>query len=186
MRRWLLLALVVVFCGAILYVGYSIVNTDSSSRPASYRIVVIRVLDQRRIAYREVVVINGCAPTYEQCRTYAGVVQVLGKDELQGQIICRQRWTDCALTIADVGIVSAPLEDIPDPESWRWDVVWMRLERWFQELTRKRVTASSRPQVPSDTGGIGAWLCAARSLIRWPRPPPAGDGRSLRQEGYSR
>src|SRR3954447_5697903 len=101
MRMFLARALVLGLVGAAGWLSYSVIRAGILSRPPSYRAAVMRLLDQRGVSYRDVVVNDGCAPTYQRCRTYAGAVQVQAEVELQGQIACRGRWTSCVLTIAD-------------------------------------------------------------------------------------
>jgi NAD(P)-dependent dehydrogenase (short-subunit alcohol dehydrogenase family) len=80
-----------------------------------------------RVDYRDVVVVDGCAPSYQFCRTYAGSVQVLTATTLHGQIDCRERWTTCTLTVLQLGINGAPLDDIIDPVLARWEALYGQL-----------------------------------------------------------
>jgi hypothetical protein len=84
----------------------------------------MRLLDQRRVDYRDVVVVDGCAPSYQFCRTYAGAVQVLTATTLHGRIDCRERWIICTLTIPQLSINGAPLDNIIDPLLARWEALY--------------------------------------------------------------
>lgn len=97
----------------------------------------MRVLDQRRVDYRDVVVVDGCAPSYQFCRTYAGSVQVLAATTLHGQIDCRERWITCRLTVPQLGISDAPLDNSIDPFLARWEEIYGQWMIWMRELLRR-------------------------------------------------
>jgi hypothetical protein len=137
MRAWLLRGLLISLIGLGGYGALVIVGTELQTHAATYRAAVMQLLDQRGIAYRDIVVTDGCAPTYQFCRTYAGTVQVLAERELRGQIACRQRWTDCTLTLRNAGLVRAPLVDINAPLGLDLEVLRARLVLWFRDVTRK-------------------------------------------------
>jgi hypothetical protein len=105
---------------------------QTTPRASNYRAAVVAVLMDAQVDFHAVDVINGCAPTYQSCRTYAGTVYVERGHTTIGQISCRERWTNCALTLSDAGIVDAPLPDTRDPLIWRFEqlrgqlILWMR------------------------------------------------------------
>jgi hypothetical protein len=125
---------VVVTIGCIAYFALA---TNSQPRPGSYRAAVRRVLDAERVDYRDVVVTDGCAPSYQFCRTYAGSVQVLAATAMPGRIDCRERWTTCTLTVPQTGISGAPLDDVRDPFLARWEALYGRFMEWMRIVNRK-------------------------------------------------
>jgi hypothetical protein len=94
------------------------------------------VLDAQRVDYRDVVVVDGCAPNYQFCRSYAGWVQVLAATTMPGRIDCRERWTTCTLTVPQAGISGARLDDVRDPFSARWEALYGRLMAWMRQVYR--------------------------------------------------
>ena len=101
------------------------------------REAVKRVLDERRVDYRDIVVVDGCAPSYQLCRTYAGSVQVLAAARIPGQIDCRERWISCTLTVRQLEIYGAPLDDVLNPLLARWEALYgqfmLKLQHPWQE-----------------------------------------------------
>lgn len=127
MRQRMLMAVllgVVVTLGCSAYIN---TTTTTSPRPANYRAAVMRVLDAQGVDYRDVEVVDGCAPSYQLCRTYAGSVRVLAATAMPGRIECRERWISCTLTVQQVGIVGIPLDNTIDPLSERWDAIYGQL-----------------------------------------------------------
>jgi hypothetical protein len=92
------------------------------------------LLDGRRVDYREVLVVDGCAPSYQFCHTYAGAVQVLAATRMPGQIDCRERWTACTLTVPQLGIKDAPLDDVVNPIQARLEELYGQLRLWIRGL----------------------------------------------------
>ena len=72
-----MLAALVGIVGTAVCVGYFIDTANARLRPGSYREAVERVLDEQHIDYRDVEVIDGCAPSYQLCRFYAGKVRIM-------------------------------------------------------------------------------------------------------------
>ena len=129
MRRRILLMVLVGIIGAAAYVGSASIVANARPRPGSYREAVEHVLDQARVGYRDVEVTDGCAPTYQLCRTYAGTVQVLTeRTTLAGRIDCRRRWTGCTLTIPAIGLRDVALPDVVDSLPHTLDEVWEHIE----------------------------------------------------------
>src|SRR5215207_4376660 len=121
MRQGMLIAMliaVVVTLGCITYINAA---TTTSPRPANYRAAVRRVLDTHSVDYHDVEVLDGCAPSYQLCRTYAGSVQVLATTMMHGRVDCRERWITCSLTVQQAGIMGVPLDDPINPLIARWD-----------------------------------------------------------------
>jgi hypothetical protein len=136
MRQRIHLAALVVMVGAAAYIGYSIGTADARPRPQSYREAVERVLNEQRIDYRDVEVVDGCAPSYQFCRTYAGTVRVMAAITMSGQIDCRERWITCSLTIQQAGIMAIRLDNTIDPLTARWEALYGWLMLRFHEFYR--------------------------------------------------
>ncbi len=136
MRQRTLIAVLIGIIGAFGYIAYLTMATDTSTRPINYRAAVIRVLDAQRIDYRDVEVIDGCAPSYQNCRTYAGTVRLLATSVMPGQIACRERWTTCTITVQQAGILGVPLDDPINPFMARWEAFYGWLELRFREIYR--------------------------------------------------
>lgn len=132
MRMTMLLGLVVI----ISCTAYAIAATSAGPRPASYRAAVVRLLKAGRVEYRDVEVLDGCAPSYQSCRTYAAAVRVLAATTMAGRIECRERWTTCTLTIPQAGINDAPLEDTRDPVAARWEAIYGEMLLRLRQLLR--------------------------------------------------
>jgi len=94
----------------------------------------MRVLDAQGIDYHDVEVVDGCAPSYQFCRTYAGSVRVQATTVLIGQIGCGERWITCTLTIPQAGIHNVPLDNTIDPIAARWDAFYGQLILRLREL----------------------------------------------------
>lgn len=77
----------------------------------TYRAAVETVLARRGIEHQGVRVVDGCAPSHQFCRHYRGDVLVLAPRPRRGEIVCRWRWTGCALTIEQLGLHGEPLPD---------------------------------------------------------------------------
>lgn len=134
MRVGLLRALLLALIGGIGWGGFALMRATAMSRPTTYRAAVMWVLNDRGIGYRDVIVTDGCAPSYQQCYTYAGAVRVLAEVEHAGQITCRERWTSCTLSVPGLSITGAPLADIRDPLVWRWQQLYHQATRWVRGL----------------------------------------------------
>jgi hypothetical protein len=94
----------------------------------------MRVLDAEHVDYSDVVVVDGCAPSYQFCRSYAGSVQVLAGSAMSGRIDCRERWTTCTVSVPQAGISGAPLDDVRNPFLARWEALYGRFISWFREV----------------------------------------------------
>jgi hypothetical protein len=131
------LALLVGMVGTVACIGYFITAANTSTRPDSYRAAVERRLDQAAFSYRAVEVIDGCAPTYQLCRTYAGQVRVLTEaTTIDGRIDCRRRWTICTLTIPGAGLDAVVLPNVVDWQPRTLEEVWLYLQNWLDQVTR--------------------------------------------------
>ena len=136
------LALLAGMVWTVACVGYFITAANVRPQPGSYREAVKHLLDGARVGYRDVDVTDGCVPTYQLCRTYAGQVRVLTEATiLNGRIDCRRRWTSCALTIPGAGLDTEALPDVVDSLPLTLDEVWERLQDWFQQVTRPAESA---------------------------------------------
>jgi hypothetical protein len=83
MRKRVLLTVLVVMVGAAAGIGYLIDGTPARPQPKSYSAAIARILDAQHIDYRDIEVIDGCAPSEQRCRSYAGTVRVRsGPDRL--------------------------------------------------------------------------------------------------------
>jgi hypothetical protein len=164
MRMWLLRALLLALVGGIGWGGFAMPGATAVSRPANYRAAVIRALNDRGVGHRDVIVTDGCAPTYQQCHTYAGAVRVLAEVEHTGRIACRERWTSCTLRIAELRVADVSLADTRNPLAWRWQQRYYHAARWLQALWAPRV-----PEAP-------ALLCS-EPQTRWPETVPAAHRR---------
>jgi hypothetical protein len=122
--------LVVIF-GCLVY---AIAATSAGPRPESYRAAVVRLLKAGKVDYRDVEVLDGCAPSYQNCRAYAATVRVLAATAMAGRIECRERWTTCTLTIPQAGINGAPLEDVRDPIAARWEQLYGQMLLRLRQL----------------------------------------------------
>ena len=136
MRHRLLMAVLIGVVGTLGCIAYINAAPNTSPRPANYRAAVIRVLDKQRVDYRDVEVVDGCAPSYQLCRTYAGSVRVLAATALLGRIECRERWITCTLTVPQAGIVGVALDDTIDPLAARWDAIYGQLLVRLREFYR--------------------------------------------------
>jgi hypothetical protein len=135
------LVLLVGMVGTVACIGYFITAANARLQPDSYRAAVERRLDQAQFSYRKVEVTDGCAPTYQLCRTYAGQVRVLTEaTTLNGRIDCRRRWTSCTLSIPGTGLRAVALPNVVDSLPHTLDEVWEHLQDWFY-----RVTSSASP-----------------------------------------
>src|SRR6476661_3655037 len=115
MRQRMLMTVLIMVVGIFGYIAYTNATADTRPRPATYRAAVMRVLNDQGIDYHDVKVVDGCAPSYQSCRTYAGSVRVLATTTLLGQIDCRERWITCTITIPQAGIRAVALDDTIDP-----------------------------------------------------------------------
>ncbi len=131
-----LFAVLIGFVGTFGYIAYTIAIPSAETRPDSYRAAVVRVLDVRRVDYRDVEVLDSCAPSFQNCQTYAATVRALAATTMIGQIECRERWTTCTLTIPQAGISGAILDDVRDPIAARWEALYGRLLLRFREIYR--------------------------------------------------
>lgn len=120
-------------CGTLLIVaGFAFV--PPRPRPDSYRTAVVWALRDRGMDVRSVDVVDGCAPSYQMCRTYAGTVTVDIGRVVQGKIACTERWTTCTLSLPEAGIPGVPLADTRDPLVWRWEQWFTPFKLWLREL----------------------------------------------------
>jgi hypothetical protein len=100
----------------LIIAGAAALPAGAQQRPGTYREAVIAVLEAYDLPYEDVRVVHGCAPSYQNCRTYRGEVTVIGTRTHAGVIECRERWTNCTLTLPGAG-VRAPLADVVE-EPW--------------------------------------------------------------------
>jgi len=136
MRQGMLMAVLIGLVGAFVCIMYAIGATNDGPQPASYRAAVIRVLNEQRVDYRDVEVVDGCAPSYQFCESYAGSVRVLAATTMLGRIGCRERWTTCTLTVPRAGISDALLDDVRDPIAARWEALYGRILLRLCEIYR--------------------------------------------------
>ena len=132
MRQRMLMAVLIGMLGMLGYIAYRSAATNTSARPKSYRAAVMRMLDTQRVEYRDVEVVDGCAPSYQLCRFYAGNVRIMAATTISGQIDCRERWITCSITIPQAGIRGAALDDTIDPLAARWGDLYGQLLLWLQ------------------------------------------------------
>ncbi len=136
MRQKMLMAVLiglVVILGGIAYLSAA---ESSNARPKSYREAVERVLNAQRVDYRDIEVIDSCAPSYQFCHFYSGKVRIVAVNIMSGQIDCRERWITCTITIPQAGIIGAALEDTLDPLQARWDDYYGQLLLWLRSASR--------------------------------------------------
>jgi hypothetical protein len=134
MRQGMLLAMLIGVVGMLGWIAYMNTATNTSPRPANYRAAVMRVLDAQGVDYRDIEVVDSCAPSYQLCRTYAGSVRVLAATTLLGRIDCRERWTTCTLTVQQAGIAGRPLDDTINPLAARWEALYGQLMLHLREF----------------------------------------------------
>jgi hypothetical protein len=65
MQKQILFAMLIGVVGTFGYIAYTIAIRSAEPRPDSYRAAVVRVLDVRRVDYRDVEVLDSCAPSYQ-------------------------------------------------------------------------------------------------------------------------
>ena len=136
MRQRMLMAVLIGMLGMLGYIAYMSAATNTSARPKSYRAAVMRMLDTQRVEYRDVEVADGCAPSYQLCRFYAGKVRIIAATAMSGQIDCRERWITCSITIPQAGIRGAALDDTIDPLAARWGDLYGQLLLWLRSASR--------------------------------------------------
>jgi hypothetical protein len=136
MRKPVLLTVLVVLLGAAAGIGYLVDGTPARPRPTSYREAIARVLDAQHIDYRDIEVIDGCAPSYQNCRSYSGTVRVLAATMMVGRIDCRERWITCTLTVPQAGISRVALDNTIDPLTTRWEDVSGQFLLWLRSASR--------------------------------------------------
>jgi hypothetical protein len=142
MRQWFLLVVLVGIVSVAAYSGYRRAVANARPRPDSYRAAVERRLDQAQFSYRKVEVTDGCAPTYQFCRTYAGQVRVLTETTaLAGRIDCRRRWTSCTLTIPGANLHAVALPDVVDWLPLTLEDVWLYFQSWLHQVSRPAQSA---------------------------------------------
>jgi hypothetical protein len=132
----MLIALLLGVMGTLACIMYLSTSINASVRPANYRAAVRRVLDAQGVDYRDIEVVDGCAPSYQLCRTYAGSVRVLATMTMPGQIECRERWTTCTITVQQAGIRGVPLDDTINPLAARWEALYGQLILRFRGIYR--------------------------------------------------
>jgi hypothetical protein len=120
--------------GTLICLVLLLASAPAQPRPGSYRAAVLEVLRAHQIDIQEVTVVDGCAPSYQFCRTYAGAVTIETTRTVTGQIACAERWTTCTLTVRALGIAQAPLPDVRDPLVWRWEQLQAALIQWVRGL----------------------------------------------------
>ena len=136
MRKRVLLTVLVVLVGAAAGSGYLIDGTPAMPRPKGYRAAIARVLDAQYIDYRAIEVSDGCAPSFQRCRSYAGTVRGRTGTIMAGQIDCRERWITCTLTVPQLGISGVALDDTIDPLTARWEDVYGQFLLWLRSASR--------------------------------------------------
>ena len=138
MRRWLLFCALALL-GATACAAYLSALATDQPRPLSYREAVERVLATNRLQYRTVEVVDGCAPSFAQCRTYSGRVRVRTDAAiLEGRIDCRKRWSSCTLSLPDAALEAVALPDIVDPGAFSLEAAWARVRLWFRSFAPVR------------------------------------------------
>lgn len=135
MRKRVLLTVLVVLVGVAAGIGYGIDGTPARPRPKSYPAAIARILDAQHIDYRDIEVIDGCTPSVQHCRLYAGTVRVQIGTIIAGQIDCRERWITCTLTVPQVGIHGVALDDTIDPLTARWEDVSGQFLLWLRSAS---------------------------------------------------
>jgi hypothetical protein len=136
MRQRMLMAVLIGMIGMLGCIAYMSAATSTSERPKSYRAAVMRVLETQRVEYRDVEVADGCAPSYQLCRFYAGKVRIIGVSTMSGQIECRERWNTCSITIPQAGIRDAALDDTIDPLAARWGDLYGQFLGWLRSASQ--------------------------------------------------
>ena len=122
----------ILLTGLLIGGGYALFAHQTTPLSENYRAAAHTVLTDAHVDFQTVEIIDGCAPTPQLCRSYAGIVRVQADRTLTGQIACRERWTTCTLTLQEAGIVAAPLPDVIDPVAWRWEQLQGAIMRWVQ------------------------------------------------------
>jgi hypothetical protein len=122
--------------GLLICVSSMVFTRQAIPRAGSYRAAVIAVLNTAQIDAQHVEVMDGCAPTMQFCRTYAGIVHVQSSHTMTGQIACLERWTTCTFTLHEAGIIAAPLPDVLDPLIWRWEQLQAQILQAVREMGR--------------------------------------------------
>jgi hypothetical protein len=64
MQHGLLMGVLIMVVATLGCIAYMNGTASMIQRPANYRGTVMRVLDERHVDYRYIVVVDGCAPTY--------------------------------------------------------------------------------------------------------------------------
>jgi hypothetical protein len=136
MRQGMLMAVLIGVGATLGCIAYTNAMTNPSMRPANYRAAVMRVLDEQQVDYRDIEVVDGCAPSYQFCRTYAGSVRVLATTVMLGRIECRERWITCTITVQQARIKGVPLDDVIDPFAARWEAIYRQLMLRLREVYR--------------------------------------------------
>jgi hypothetical protein len=135
MRQAMLIAMLIAVAVTVGCIAYINAATSTSPRPANYHAAAKRVLDAQGVDYYDVEVLDGCAPSYQLCQTYAGSVRVLATTSMLGRIECRERWTTCTITVQRAGIMSALLDDPINPLAARWEAFYgqfmLRLREYY-------------------------------------------------------
>ena len=134
MPQRVLMAVLIGVVGTLGCIAYINAATNNSPRPANYRAAVMRVLDVQQVEYRDVEVADGCAPSYQFCRTYPDQCGCWPRQRCSGRIDCRERWITCSITVPQAGIRSAPLDDTIDPLAARWAALYGQLLLRLREV----------------------------------------------------
>src|SRR5262249_17352612 len=132
MQQRILIAALIVVVGTIGCAAYVAAVTSAGVRPKSYREAVMRVLNERQGDHHDNQGADGCAPSYQSCRTYAGTWRIVATSVMSGHIDCRERWTVCVLTIPEARISGVPLDDVRDPLFDRWEEIYGRFLVWIR------------------------------------------------------
>lgn len=133
MQRRVVLSSVLGLCGLLACLSFTLATIPTQPRPGSYRTAALPLLRTRVRDLHAVDVVDGCAPSYQFCQTYAGRVTITTTRTITGEIACAERWTTCTLTVAELGISAEPLRDVRDPWVWRWQQWGDVFRRWVRE-----------------------------------------------------
>ena len=96
----------------------------------------MRLLDTQLVEYRDVEVVDGCAPSEQLCRFYAGNVRIMAATTPSGHIDCRERWITCTITVPQAGISGVALDDTIDPLTARWEDIYGQFLLWLRSASR--------------------------------------------------
>src|SRR5262245_41814525 len=151
--RWKWLAAGLAFSALLLFGAQRLL-----SHPSTYREAVAAVLDEREIAYREILVGEPCQPDLGYCfassyrMSYVRVL-VYVERPIYGRSECQSHQADCYLTLLDLHIRNAPLTDVagtrPPLRFIEYGKAWLRERvrrlRGQWTLYRPEATQHSKP-----------------------------------------